>query len=155
MRSFFHPEEYWCFSYFYNSNSSILNTFHVFWLIERKVKSFALQLGLVGWGKGVLYCILHHWGVQLILAYSWARPAILAAGMGRGGLFLISSESLLSFIFLFLPCPSLSPPLLSLLSPPFLWETTLSLGDYTFSGRRHKMTHKGWLKTQHNQFTLQ
>ena len=28
-------------------------------------------------------CILHHWGVQLILAYSWARLAILVAGKGR------------------------------------------------------------------------
>ena len=25
-------------------------------------------------------CILRHWGIQLILAYSWAKPAILAAG---------------------------------------------------------------------------
>ena len=33
-------------------------------------------------------CILHHWGVQLILAYSWARPAILVVGKGRGGMFL-------------------------------------------------------------------
>ena len=54
-------------------------------------------------------------GVQLILAYSWARPAILAAGKGRGGMFLF-----LLFLhchsFSFLPCPSLSYPLLSLLS---------------------------------------
>ena len=27
-------------------------------------------------------------GVQLILAYSWARPAILVADKGRGGMFL-------------------------------------------------------------------
>ena len=33
-------------------------------------------------------CILCHRGVQLILAYSWARPAILVAGKGRGGMFL-------------------------------------------------------------------
>ena len=32
-------------------------------------------------------CILRHRGVQLILAYSWARPAVLAAGKGRGGMF--------------------------------------------------------------------
>ena len=37
---------------------------------------------------------------------------------------LISSVSSLSFIFLFLPCPSLSSSQLSLLSSPFLWETT-------------------------------
>ena len=28
-------------------------------------------------------CILRHWGAQLIQAYSWERPAILVAGMGR------------------------------------------------------------------------
>ena len=33
-------------------------------------------------------CILCHRGIQLIMAYSWARPAILAVGMGRGGMFL-------------------------------------------------------------------
>ena len=29
-------------------------------------------------------CILRHRGVQLILAYSWTRPAILVAGKDRG-----------------------------------------------------------------------
>ena len=71
-----------------------------------------------------MLCILHHWGVQLILAYSWARPAILVVGKGRGGNVFISSVSSLSFLFLFLPCPSLSSPLLSLLS-----LFSLSLGD--------------------------
>ena len=33
-------------------------------------------------------CILHHRGVQLILAYSWARPASLVVGKGREGMFL-------------------------------------------------------------------
>ena len=55
-------------------------------------------------------------GAQLILAYGWARPAILAAGKGRGGNAFISSVSSVSFIFLFFPCPSLSSPLLSLLT---------------------------------------
>ena len=32
-------------------------------------------------------CILRHRGVTLILAYSCARPAILVAGKGRGGMF--------------------------------------------------------------------
>ena len=63
-----------------------------------------------------------HRGIQLRLAYSWGKPAILAAGNDREGVF-ISSVSTLSFIFLFLPCPSLSSPLLSLL---FLFS--LSLG---------------------------
>ena len=74
-------------------------------------------------GKGVLY--LNHRGLQLVLTYSWARPAILAAGKGRGWMFL-----LLLFLhcqsFSFLPYPSLSSPLLSLLSP-----FSLSLGDDT------------------------
>ena len=35
-----------------------------------------------------MLCILDHRGVQLILAYSWARPAILVVGKGRGGMFL-------------------------------------------------------------------
>ena len=35
-------------------------------------------------------CILRHRGVQLILAYSWVRPAILVAGKGRRGMFLLS-----------------------------------------------------------------
>ena len=52
----------------------------------------------------------------MILAYSWARPAVLAAGKGRGGNVVISSVSSLYFIFLFLPHPSLSSSLLSLLS---------------------------------------
>ena len=33
-------------------------------------------------------CIFRHRGVQLILAFSLARPAILVAGKGRGGMFL-------------------------------------------------------------------
>ena len=41
----------------------------------------------LGWlGGAKVSCILRHRGVQLILAYSWARPAILVAGKGRGGL---------------------------------------------------------------------
>ena len=68
-------------------------------------------------------CILRHLGVQLRLAYSWARPAILVAGKVKGEcFFFISSVSSLSFLFLFLPFPSLS----SLLSP-----ISFSLGDDT------------------------
>ena len=72
-----------------------------------------------------LYSPLHHWGVQLILAYSWARPAILVVGKGRGGMFLF-------LLFLhFHSCSSFFPvPLFHLLYSlfylfsPFLWETT-------------------------------
>ena len=82
-----------------------------------------IQEGQPGWlGEAKVLCILHHWGVQLILTCSWARPAILAAVKGRGGMFLF-----LLFLhchsFSFLPYPSLSSPLLSLFS--------LSLGDDT------------------------
>ena len=55
----------------------------------------------------------------------WVRPAILAAGKDRDGMFLF-----LLFLhchsFSFLPCPSLSSPLLSLLC-----LFSLSLGDDT------------------------
>ena len=32
--------------------------------------------------------IFHQRGIQMILASSWARPAILVAGKGRGGTFM-------------------------------------------------------------------
>ena len=75
-----------------------------------------------GWlGVAKVSCILCHWGVQLRLTYSWARPAICVAGKGRGGMFLF-----LLFLhfhsYSSLPCPSLSS-LLSLFS--------LSLGGNT------------------------
>ena len=68
-------------------------------------------------------CSLRHCGVKLILAYSWAGPGIFVSGKGRGGMFFISSVSALSFLHLFLPCPSLSSSLLS--------HYSLSLGDDT------------------------
>ena len=70
-------------------------------------------------------CILRHWGVQLILAYSWARPAILVAGKGKGGDVFISSVPLSS------------------LSLSFISSTISSISFLPFFGRRHKMTHKG------------
>ena len=81
---------------------------------------------LQGWSGGAkVLCILHHRGVQLILAYSCARPAILVVGKGRGGMFLF-------LLFLhFHSCSSFFPvPLFHLLYSlfylfsPFLWETT-------------------------------
>ena len=88
---------------------------------RRKNKIFLFLIGVVGWCEGAL----HHWGVQLILAYSWARPAILVVGKGRGGMFLF-------LLFLhFHSCSSFFPvPLFHLLYSlfylfsPFLWETT-------------------------------
>ena len=79
----------------------------------------------MGSGVAKASCILRHWGVQLILAYNWARPAILVAVKGRGRMFYFFC--FFTFILiLFLPCPSLSSPLLSLLTP-----FSLSLGDNT------------------------
>ena len=87
---------------------------------------FIVYLDLLGWSGGAkVLCILHHRGVQLILAYNWARPAILVVGKGRGGMFLF-------LLFLhFLSCSSFFPvPLFHLLYSlfyffsPFLWETT-------------------------------
>ena len=75
-----------------------------------------------------MLCILRHLGVQLRLAYSWARPAILAAGK-NGGNVLFSSVSSFS---------SVSPLSLSFISP-----TILSISLLPFSRRQHKMTHKG------------
>ena len=71
----------------------------------------------------------------------WARPAILVAGKGRGGMFYFS------FFFTFIPVP------LSSLSLSFISFTISSISFLPFSGRRHKMTHKGSrvVKLQHNQ----
>ena len=93
----------------------------MFWAEIWKISEF-----FSGWlGGAKVLCILHHRGVQLILAYSWARPAILVAGKGRGGMFLF-------LLFLhFHSCSSFfSVPLFHLLYclfylfSPFLWETT-------------------------------
>ena len=79
-----------------------------------------------GWsGVAMVSCILRHRGVQLKLAYSWARPAILVAGKGRGGMFLF-------LLFLhFHSCSYFFPNCLFhllyylfYLFSPFLWETT-------------------------------
>ena len=94
----------------------------------RRKKSIIISCKLSprGWSGGAkVLCILHHWGVQLILAYSWARPAILVVGKGRGGMFLF-------LLFLhFHSCSSFFPvPLFHLLYSlfclfsPFLRETT-------------------------------
>ena len=85
-----------------------------------------ISLKHFGWlGGAKVSCIFCHRGVQLILAYSWARPAILVAGKGREVMFLF-------LLFLhFHSCSSFFPvPLFHLfcylfcLFSPFLWETT-------------------------------
>ena len=68
-------------------------------------------------------------GIQLKIGYSWTRPAILAEGKGRGGMFLFllflhfHLFSSLSFIFLSPLSLSFISSTVSYLSSPFLWET--------------------------------
>ena len=64
--------------------------------------------------------------VQLRLAYSWARPAILVAGKGRAGNVFISFYSPIST-----------------LSLSFISFTISFISLLSFSGRQHKMTLKG------------
>ena len=90
-----------------------------------------LPTGLRWLGDAKVSFILRHRGAQLILAYSWARPAILVAGKGRGGCFYFFC------FFTFIPVP------LSSLSLSFISSTISSIFFLPFSGRRHKMTHKG------------
>ena len=83
------------------------------------------------WGSGgaKVSCILRHRGVQLILAYSWARPAILVAGKGRGGMF--------SFLFLhFHSCSSFFPVPLFHLFYYLFYLFSLTLGDDTKWSKR-------------------
>ena len=95
-------------------------------------------------GGAKVSCILRQWGIQLILAYSWARPAIFVAGKDRGGMFLF-------LLFLhFHSCSSFfSVPLSSLSLSP----TSSTISFLPFCGRQHKITHKGWHvdKPKHNQ----
>ena len=90
---------------------------------------YFMVLGVVGWCEGVLY--LTSPGRPTVLAYSWARPAILVAGKGRGGCFYFFC------FFTFISVP------LSSLSLSFISSTISSIFFLPFSGRRHKMTHKG------------
>ena len=79
--------------------------------------------GVVGWGKSFVFITSP--GCPIDIGLSWARPANLAASKGRGEIFLFL-QFLNTFIFLFHPCPCLSPLLLSLLS-----LFSLSLGNDT------------------------
>ena len=86
-----------------------------------------------GWGGDRVWrrCILRHRGVHLILAYSWARPAILEAGKGREGMIYFFC------FFAFIPVP------LSSLSLSFIYSSISPVSFLPFSGRQHKMTNKG------------
>ena len=65
--------------------------------------------------------MLSHLGVQLILAYSWGKVCYVVEVKGRSGMFYSVSSP--SFLFLFLPYPSLSSILVHIYS--------LSLGENT------------------------
>ena len=56
-------------------------------------------------GVAKVSCILRHRGVKLILAYSWARPAILVAGNGREGMFFFLLFLHFYFCSPFFPVP--------------------------------------------------
>ena len=84
-------------------------------------------------GEAKVSCILHHWVVQLILVYSWTRPAILVAGKGREGMFLFHLFLHFHSFSSFSPVPYY-----------FISSTISSVSLLSFSGRQHKMIHKGW-----------
>ena len=113
-----------------------------FWIFNETLIWCYLLKSLGGgwvWQRCRVSC---HQGIQLILAYSWARPAILLAGKGWGRMFYFFC------FFTFIPVPLSSLPL-SYISP-----TISSMSFLPFSGRWHKMTHKGWCvaKPQHSLF---
>ena len=104
------------------------------WVGTVSLYSFSFTEKLVEWGKGVY---LASSGRPTDIGLLLGKACCLCSRWGlRGGVF-ISSVSSLSFIFLFLPCPSLLSPLLPLLS-----LFSLSLGADT-----------KWpvVKPQHNQ----
>ena len=117
------PDEY--VSYFF-ANLYVLSTY---W--KCLTEDFLMSIHNIcfcgaGWSGGAkVLCILHHWGVQLILAYIWARPAILVVDKSRGGMFLFLLFLHFHSYSSFFPVP-LFHLLYSLfyLFSPFLWETT-------------------------------
>ena len=106
--------------------TAMLNCYNGHILMNIKCNGQKQQVNWVRWSGGAkVSCILGHLGVQLILAYSWARPVILVAGKVRWGIFLF-------LLFLhFHSCSSFFPvPLFHLFYylfyhlSPFFWETT-------------------------------
>ena len=77
--------------------------------------------GVFGCGEGAVY-LTSYWGVQLILAFSWARLAILVAGKDRGECF---------YFFCFFTFISV----LSSLALSFISSTISSILFLPFSGR--------------------
>ena len=121
----------------FHSCPSLLSFFHLLYYV---FYLFSLSMGDGGWvGMAKVSYVLFHWVVQLILACSWARLTILVAGKGRGGMFLF-------LLFLYFH---------SCFFPVLISSTISSVSFLPFSGRWHKMTHKGWhvIKPEHNKKT--
>ena len=98
-----------------------------------------------GWsGVAKVSCILRHQGIQLILAYSWAWPAILVAGKGSRGMLLFLLFLHLHSFSSFFPVPlfHLLYYLFYLFST-FLWEMT--------QNDKEGLTH---VKPQHKQILI-
>ena len=122
----FYTAEWICFDYPIHPRATVtLKPAHIpaLGLSKLCLSSGAFE-GWSGGAKGT--CILCPRGVRLILAYSWARPAILVAGKCRRGMFLF-------LLFLhFHSCSSFFPvPLFQLFYYLFYLFFSLSLGDDT------------------------
>ena len=106
------------YSHFFSKNNCELDI-----VLTRTVNILTTNGGWSGGAK--VSCILSHQGVQLILAYSWARPAILVAGKDRRGMFL--------FLLLlhFHSCSYLFPVSLFHLFCYLFYLFSLSVGDDT------------------------
>ena len=113
------------------------NEYNITFSPRNRINNYLDILLIRGWFDvaKVLY-ILCHRDIQLILAYCWARLAILIAGKGRGECF---------YFFCFFP---FIPVSLSPLSLSFISSTISSISCLPFSGRWHKVTHKGWYVVQ-------
>ena len=86
-------------------------------IVETELQALVFWSGVIGGGWLRQRCrVSYVIGASNRDWLSWTRPAILAAGKGREGMFFFSSVPSLSFIFLLLPCPSLLSSLLPLFS---------------------------------------
>ena len=115
---------YWSSVHFIHLRVFWWRPFEAFVVISKRHRIIILIVCLVvqRWsGVAEVLCILCHWGVQLRLAYSWARPTTLVAGKGRGGMFLFLLFLHFHSCFSFFPFPLFH---LFYLFSPFLWETT-------------------------------
>ena len=99
-----------------------------------------VSLGVVGWCEGVMYLM------------SPGRPADTGLQLGKA-CYPCSGVRVGRWCFYFFCFFTFIPVPLSSLSLSFISSAISSVSFLPFSGRRHKMTHKGWrvIKPQHNQ----